>query len=514
MIYYIEMNKQMLRDFFISEVLPKRTVINKDGSEIYGYILYSHIHFSSKDYEFLLEINIDLNKHKNIKLKNGTLVLETLYEEFFKIKNIYYTSEQSYQDLLIEKKTLEDVKLIKQQHFIKIEDENQEYMTNDIELNIRDLLYCKTVGEMNQKNDIIYDTLKGSIYMCSALNIENVFTCRQKKIFGQVNELKTEMANINDTHLSIKEKNKVKQTLLLYINNRNKKIRNDNNKFYYMKADKIKINKKVIDNDVLDKIMNIILKEKVKLNNSEDNIIENIIIDLGNLSKKEKDNQIYNDCKTIYSLIIKDSINYSYDDIIDPNAKYLYLALEYFNRLDVLNEIVIDEKFDNYYLIYVFVGAILGYKRLSKLYSNIVKKNEYFRIINYMCKNALTDILISNNINKKYVTENYNIIKKLTNSNNYLKLVNKCCSCKEDNLKFDIKVCGSQKCISLNGVYYIYLNNNETKYFNKEKKNYKININNRAKFQSFKITNSEGKKLNENEIIELNSMLKDILGDI
>lgn len=509
--YYIEMNKKMLRDFYISEVLPKNKIINKDNNIIYGYKLYNNIEHFNENSEFILEININLNKYRNIELNNSILVLETLYEEFIIIKNIYYTSERKYQDLLLEKKTLGDIKLVKKFRFIKIEYESKENLTDEINFSNRDLLYFNKINELNEKKDMVYDTLKGSIYMYSTINIENIFTFNQRKISKQICELKNELSNINNMHLSIKEKNKVTQIIYSYINKKNKKILNKKNKFYYINKDRIKLNKNIIDIDLLNKIINIILTEKIKLLNSKGELIENVIIGLGNLSKREGNNKIYNDCKIIYSLIIQDSINYSYDDINDSLTKYLYLALEYFNRLEILNEIIIEEKFEDYFLIYIFVGAILGYKGLSKVYSNRVKESDYFNIINYMCESILSDILKNNDLAHKYILENYNIIKKLTNTNSYYNLINKYCLHKIENCDFQMKIRGIQKYISVNGAYIIYLNSNETKYFNKEKINYKININSKCKFKSFKITNIEGKRLKEDEIVELNELLKNLL---
>lgn len=261
---------------------------------------------------------------------------------------------------------------------------------------------------------------------------------------------------------------------------------------------------------LIEKIINIIMKIKLKRDIITDfEFKKNIIEELGKCCKKDFDELIYNDARLLYAVIINRNLEKNHKNIKSNIMRFLYYALEYHDNINTINLIVRDYKFEKYPIIYFFTGLIIGFEKLSKIYTD----SQALSVFKERCNIQLSDILQQfnqmNKLNRYYQIDNKEILKKILIEKNYYNLIKNYCLNNKDKGVTIKRIRKSISIITINDKYKIFL------YIKPRKKQERVYFLHKGKwkntnFNEFRYCNINGGKLKYIDEIMLNNKLSEI----
>ncbi|EJT6154504.1 hypothetical protein N2W29_002641 [Clostridium perfringens] len=523
-------NKNNIRNIFFNEkIMVPHRYINKFydyKEEIYNenewiIELYSRIpvEFLKQD-DFLIELEINLKYYNYDKKQDKYIFFNDLYldDKNINLNKIFYFSEEIYRIILPEIFLIAEAKLFSKYKskfkYFNLQFNSLNYKNEEKQnLNIS----CNKLNEVEEKKGVIFDSLKGAIYLMAKfypkILINNSIEKKEvNKILNLRNAKKIIDLEIDD---NIDEKNRINTILNKAICKRKTKIKkyifkNKNNIFILKQKNNynISLNKKIFKLNInelklINKIINLIIECK---KNKVNNINEYISVKLGEYCKETKDKNLYNDCKILYCILIQRKLGLNYKDINNNTIKFLYLALEYRENLSSINSIISDYKFNNYHYIYMFIGLLNGFERLNKLYVDNQNLDVFEEKVHKELDCILKKIDKIYNINNFYIEDNHRILSNMSNGNFYYKLV------ELYNIKNNNKLIRFERrnsdlvIIKIYNKYNIFLNKKVAKKYFKFK-----NIKTDKYFICFKYCKVNGEKLTYSDEIDLNSKLNEVI---
>lgn len=524
---YVVCHKHEVRKLFFNEkiMIPKNSTGNnfKANSESKNYIcLYKEINRNMIGEKlFFIQLEIKLKDINYIKIKDNYIVFNDIYldDNSNKLKKIYYSNDESYNELMTDLMLISEAKLVKKysKRICKLDFEKlkEEFNYEDISKYNLNTIRAENI---EKKKSIIFDSLKGSLYFATKMHPKILIKYnKEMKIANEiihvskiVNSFQEDLANMKKEKRKINNilNRKVQENRIKIIDN----IENSDRRIFKIR-DKRKfdvnffIDTKIVakrDQKLINIIMEIIVFEKfIDKMNDENKLKKSIVSRLIEVSSNNEDLKYINkDIMILNEVTIKRNLEYSYKAITNNIIKFLYFALEYNKNISALNSIVRDYKFENYFVIYSFIGAFVGYEKLSKTYTD----NLNIDVFNKRLYKELNDILKELDevyrVKQYYKKLNEFIISELIKEKNYYKMVDKYCFKKTNNSEIKIsRINRDKSLIEIDKRFKVYM------YKDVNNGNGKID----SKFTKFKYYNTLGKKLKYDEEIELSYELERIL---
>lgn len=472
---------------------------------------------------YILEFEIKIRKRDYSKVGEKYIFYRNIYlnEPGVQLNKILYTSDEMYKELLIDLKLIAEAKNVDKyrKKFILLNKEKvQDLASNNCSNEKIKDIEIEDIIKIEKEKDIYYDALKGSLYLVTRFYPKILFrNKKQLQIQNDILKIKKFIKLIEKDVSELKEekkyiKNYLEKQIKVYkekidkniIKNSKIKNRKKYSIFQINKNKNIKLNLSTManeDRDLINKIISIIVNQK-KYKNKE--IRQELVKKIGIYCKKTNDIQLYNDARILYGVLINRDLTKSYKDIKNNIIKLLYLALEYYDNINTLNEIIIEYKFKNYPIIYIFAGLIIGYEKLSKLYTDGYNLGSFQKEFDLQLSDIIKDLNKVYMVDSYYKKQNCILIENLLKEKNYYRLIT--IYCFEKRGKYNLKMVRQTReilKIYVNNKYKIQFN----EYINKEEKGNKV-------FNLFKYSNIQGNKLSYHEEIELSAILIKISEEI
>lgn len=474
------------------------------------------------DKKFILEVDINLKKVNYTKMEENYIIYDNLYLDSgrIKLKKIYYQDINLYEEFIREMFFVREVKSFKKYKSKMKKIEHNDILFSDKSHISKCLNVCTMLSdEMEFKKSQIYDSLKGMIVMTNYFYPINIVQSKKEESYfkniAHVEKRLKALGDFNNNKDIICELSNKKS---IYLNKLKKEILNNSkHSVSILKNNKIKLNYNtnlMINDEDLKIIENIISSILItRCSKSDTNDLDRLVIEqFGKGCKESFGELIYEDAKKLYALIVNRKIEFSYKEINSEVIRFLYLALEYRDNIGTINAIVGDYKFERYPIIYSFIGAMIGFRRLDKMFYN-ENELDVFQIKQSKQFKEILELLDNNfELYNYYRKQNLKIINNLIKQKNYYKMVKKYCLYRDDDSIYIKRLRKSMFFININNEFKIKIS--IKKNGNLRPYTYKNGILQNTQFNRFSYCYLNGKKLTYYDESRLNDILRKIQKDI